>query len=201
MEWCAEEADQQTVDRSLEPSTCSNLLVNHASGLIQQENNENTTQIKSAEPVEVESKVPEVKNVVKEVDKPTDGDIGTVEEENEAVDEPSKTEQKTYEKMEVVENGIYKQKEYTELPYKGDQWSPAIKDGMKKYDRDILMKLHTNPPSLQMPGTLADNIDVILNTPALEKMKSVASAPNLNRAVEMNPQQIRSSTMHSITLR
>jgi hypothetical protein len=182
LEWCAEEADQQTVDRSLEPSTCSNLLVNHANGLIQQENNENITQIKSAEPVEVKSKVLEVKNVVKEVDKPTDGDVGTVEEENKAVNEPSKTEQKMYEKREAVENGIDKKKEYTELPYEGYHWSLANKGGMKQYDIDFLMKLQTN-------------------TPALEKIKSVASAPNLNRAVETNPQHIRSSTMHSVTLR
>jgi hypothetical protein len=199
LEWCAEEADQQTVDRSLEPSPCSNLLVDHVSGLIQQENNKNITQTKSAEPVEVQSKVPEVNYVLKEVDKPTDGDVGTVEEENKAVDEPSKTEQNTYEKMEVVENGIDKKKEYTELPYKDDQWSLANKDGMKQYNRDFLMKLQMNPQSLQMPGTLPDNMEVILNTPALEKIKSVASAPNLNRAVEMNPQHIRSSTMHSIT--
>ena len=127
----------------------------HAIGHIQQENNENITQIKSAEPVEVECKVPEVKNAVKEVDKPTDGDVGTVEEEDKAVDEPS----------------------------------------------EFLIKLQTNPPSLQKPGTLPDNMEVILNTPSLEKIKSVASGPNLNRAVEMNPQYIRSSTPHSITPR
>ena len=119
-----------------------------------------------------------------------------------AVDEPSKSEENTPEKMEVVENGIDEKKESTELPYKDDQWSPANKDVKKHYDRDFLMmKLQTNPLSLQKPGTLPDNMEVILNTPALENIKSVASVPNLNRAFDMNPQYIRSSTSHTRTPR
>jgi hypothetical protein len=122
-------------------------------------------------------------------------------EPTKAVDEPSKTEENTPEKMEVVENGIDEKKEEAELPYKDDQWSPANKDGKKQYDRDFLMKLQTNPLSLQKPGTLPDNMEVILITPALENIKSVASVPNLNRAFDMNPQYIRSSTSHSRTPR
>ena len=46
------------------------------------------------------------------------------------------------------------------------------KDGKKHYDRDFLMKLKTNPLSLQKPETL----------------NPIASAPNLNnRAFAMNP--------------
>ena len=51
---------------------------------------------------------------------------------------------------------------------------------------------------MQKPGTLPDNMEVILNTPALRNIKSVATAPNLNRAFNMNPQYIRSSTSHSM---
>ena len=183
------------------PTVISEIAIADSNGNFATDNNENITQIKSAEPVEVESKVPEVENVVEEIVKLTNGDVGTVEEETKTVDEPSKTEENTPEKMEVVENGIDEKKEDAELPYKDDQWSPANKDGKKQYDRDFLMKLQTNPLSLQKPGTLPDNMEVILNTPALENIKSVASAPNLNRAFDMNPQYIRSSTSHSRTPR
>ena len=42
-----------------------------------------------------------------------------------------------------------------------------------------------------------DNMEVILNDKALENIKSVVCAPNLNWAFDINPQYIRSSTSQS----
>ena len=77
------------------------------------------------------------------------------------------------------------------------------KDGKKHYDRDFLMKLKTNPLSLQKPETLPANMQVILNIPALKNLNPIASAPNMmNRAFAMNPQNIiRSPKTHSRTSR
>jgi len=160
------------------------------------DDNENITDIKSITPVEHETKILEEEKVEVPV-KLTNGDV----EPREEVDGyDSKTDNETPEKMEVVENGI-DAPEVTELPYKDDQWSPANKDGKKQYDRDFLMKLQTNPLSLQKPGTLPENMEVILNTPALENIRANNSAPDLNRVFDMNPRYIKSSTSHSRTPR
>jgi len=158
------------------------------------DDNENITDIKSITPVEHETKMPEEK-----VDVPVKLTNGDVEPEEVKCDD-SKTESKTPDKIQVVENGL-DAPEDAELPYKDDQWSPANKDGKKQYDRDFLMKLQTNPLSLQKPGTLPENMEVILNTPALENIRANNSAPDLNKVFDMTPRYIKSSTSHSRTPR
>ena len=79
-------------------------------------------------------------------------------------------------------------------PYKDDQWSPLNTDGKKQYDRDFLISLQTNPLSMQKPGTLPSNMEVILNAPNLDTIRSVTSAPNLKMFDSQQP--FRSSASH-----
>ena len=78
--------------------------------------------------------------------------------------------------------------------YKDDQWSPLNTDGKKQYDRDFLISLQTNPLSMQKPGTLPANMEVILNAPNLDTIRSVTSAPNLKMFDSQQP--FRSSASH-----
>ncbi len=78
--------------------------------------------------------------------------------------------------------------------YKDDQWSPLNTDGKKQYDRDFLISLQTNPLSMQKPGTLPSNMEVILNAPNLDTIRNVTSAPNLKMFDSQQP--FRSSASH-----
>ena len=87
-----------------------------------------------------------------------------------------------------------------ELPYKNDQWSPLNMEGKKQYDRDFLISLQANPLSLQKPDTLPSNMDVILNSPNPDTMRSITSAPNLNNMFDRQP-FVRASHSHKGTPR
>ena len=84
-------------------------------------------------------------------------------------------------------------KDESQPPYKDDQWSPLNTEGKKQYDRDFLISLQTNPLSLQKPGTLPSNMEVILNAPNLDTIRNVTSAPNLKM---FDMPAIRSSASH-----
>ena len=88
-----------------------------------------------------------------------------------------------------------KKDDESQLPYKDDQWSPLNTEGKKQYDRDFLISLQTNPLSLQKPGTLPSNMEVILHAPNLDTIRNVTSAPNL-KMFDMHP-AIRSSASHN----
>ena len=97
----------------------------------------------------------------------TNGDIAA--EDDTAVTEETKTEA---EAGEVKTEG--------ETPdVTDDHWTPLNTDGKKQYDRDFLISLQTNPLSLQKPGTLPSNMEVILNSPNMDTIGRVTSAPNL----------------------
>ena len=77
---------------------------------------------------------------------------------------------------------------------KDDQLPPVNADGKKQYDRDFLISLKTNPLSLQKPDTLPTNMEVILNSPNMDTIRNVTSAPNLKM---FDHPAIRSSASHT----
>ena len=117
-------------------------------------------------------------------------------------DDAPKTEDLVEEEMKPLTNGDVVPEEDKGLKrdgeanphYKGDQWSPLNTDGKKQYDRDFLISLQTNPLSMQKPGTLPANMEVILNAPNLDTIRNVTSAPNLKMFDSQQP--FRSSASH-----
>ena len=77
--------------------------------------------------------------------------------------------------------------------YKDDHWSPLNMEGKKQYDRDFLISLQATPLALQKPETLPSNMDVILNTPNPDTLRSITSAPNLNNMFDRHDRFVRQS--------
>ena len=77
--------------------------------------------------------------------------------------------------------------------YKDDHWSPLNMEGKKQYDRDFLISLQATPLALQKPETLPSNMDVILNTPNPDTIRSITSAPNLNNMFDRHDRFVRQS--------
>ena len=77
--------------------------------------------------------------------------------------------------------------------YKEDQWSPLNIEGKKQYDRDFLISLQATPLALQKPETLPSNMDVILNSPNPDTIRSITSAPNLNNMFDRQDRFVRPS--------
>jgi len=158
----------------------SDIAIADSNGNFAMDNNENITDLKLTKSAIDETQVEAVSAAEHKL---TNGNITSDDVENSSRIPDQNTEKEPADSG--AKNGL------TDLPYKEDQWSPANQEGKKQYDRDFLMRLQTNPLSLQKPGTLPDNMEVILNTPALENIKSVSSAPNLNKIFDMSPQYIR----------
>ena len=155
--------DEESIDK-LSENANTNAVIKEAAeaapdsnGNFTTDDNKNITNIKCLAHDESHDKVAAAQEPL------TNGDIATEDETAEA-EEAEEEEVKTE----------------AEIPgIRDDRWTPLNTDGKKQYDRDFLISLQTNPLSLQKPGTLPSNMEVILNSPNLDTIGRVTSAPNL----------------------